>query len=57
MSRLRSWSCWPSTLASARRMSHCGALFHLVLLLFAGVLLLFALLRFEANFLFALFGS
>ena len=30
---------------------------HFVLLLFAGVLFLFALLRFEANFRFALFGS
>ena len=31
--------------------------FHFVLLLFAGVFFLFALLRFEANFGFALFGS
>ena len=30
---------------------------HLVLLLFAGVFLAYALLRFEPNFCFALFGS
>jgi hypothetical protein len=34
-----------------------GVFFHLMLLLFAVVLLLFALLRFEANFRFSLFGS
>ena len=51
-------ACWWSILASASRMSHCVVFFrHFVLLLFAGVLLLHALLRFEPNFRFALFGS